>query len=281
MTAETWNEDLVPGRVLPALRTRRLGRQYRFVSTCASTSDLATGLSAGSGDEGLVVAAETQTGGRGRLGRSWHSPPGENLYVSVLLRPHVPTAVVPPLTLLAGGVLAQVLASRGLKPRLKWPNDLLLATPGRVESKATSLAGARQLRKAAGILTEMVSERERVRHVVLGIGINVHTVDFPDELDGRATSLLLATGERFDRGMLLADILNALEPAYDRFCAEGAPAALALWRPHAQLGHRCRIERDGTLLEGIALDVDADGALRVQDDAGQVRRVVSGELSDF
>src|SRR5687767_14804542 len=249
--------DLTPERISAGLRTRRLGRPYRYLVTCASTSDEAM---AGE-DEGLLVVADSQSGGRGRLGRVWHSPPGENLYLSLLLRPAATPAMAPPLTLLVGAVLAEVVAAAGLTPRLKWPNDLLLDTP----------QGAR---KAAGVLTEMASERDRIRHLVVGVGINVNGIAFPPELAGRATSLRLATGRVWDRGRLLLDLIDALEPAYDRFLTEGPADALARWRAHAPLGHRVRVDT----VEGTALDVDPGGALLVRDDTGRTHRIVSGEL---
>src|SRR6185436_19884609 len=126
--------------------------------------------------------------------------------------------------------------------------------------------------------TEMASERDRVRHVVVGVGINVNGTDFPPELAGRATSLHLATGRPFDRGTLLAAFLDALEPAYRQFAAQGPRSALDLWRKHADLGRRCRIEREGLVVEGVAVDVDAEGTLLVRDDGGLVHRELSGEI---
>jgi BirA family biotin operon repressor/biotin-[acetyl-CoA-carboxylase] ligase len=259
-------DDLTPMRVAASLTTGRLGRDYRLLEVCGSTSDEAARLARAGAGEGLLVVADRQTAGRGRLGRAWHSPAGDNLYFSLLLRPPIMAALVPPLTLLMGAVAAEVLVAAGVAPRLKWPNDVLLPTP----------AGPR---KAAGILTEMATERDRVRHVVVGVGINVRGDSFPPELAARATSLQVATGRVLDRAELLAALLNALEPAYDAFIAAGPVDALARWRAHAALGGRCRIERDGLLIEGTAVDVDDEGALLVRDDQGAVRRVLSGELT--
>jgi BirA family biotin operon repressor/biotin-[acetyl-CoA-carboxylase] ligase len=236
------------------------------LASCASTSDEVARLGRqGDAAEGLLVIADHQTGGRGRLGRVWHSPPGENLYLSLLLRPRIPPALVPPLTLLVGAVTAEVLATLGAAPRLKWPNDVLLPT-------------TRGLRKAAGILVEMASEREHVRQVVVGVGLNVNGRVFPAELADRATSLAMVLGRGFDRGTLAAGLLNALEPAYDRFSSDGPAEALARWRDHAALGLPCRVEREGEVIEGVTAGIDEQGALLVRDARGGLRRVLSGEL---
>ncbi len=135
----------------PRLGTRWLGRAFEWHAACGSTNDLAAERAREGAAAGLVIAADAQTAGRGRLGRTWHSPAGDNLYLSILLRPTRPPSEIPPLTLLAGAAVARALAALGLAPRLKWPNDVEL-----VDDEA----GRR--RKVAGILTEMATRgRER------------------------------------------------------------------------------------------------------------------------
>jgi BirA family transcriptional regulator, biotin operon repressor / biotin---[acetyl-CoA-carboxylase] ligase len=261
-------DDLSPSRLDARLRTRWLGRAYEWHATCASTNDLAATRARAGAVEGLLVATDEQSAGRGRLGRAWHSPAGENLYVSMLLRPTRPAPEIPPLTLLAGAAVARAIAALGLKPRLKWPNDVQLVDQG---------DGG--VRKVAGILTEMSSEGGRVGHVVVGLGLNVNGTAFPAELADRATSLRLAAGRAFDRADVLAAVLEALEPLYESFVARGPAAATAAWQEFAALGERCRVSGPGAPLEGVALGVDADGALRVRDDSGSIHRVLSGEIS--
>jgi BirA family biotin operon repressor/biotin-[acetyl-CoA-carboxylase] ligase len=262
-----------PERLHARLPTRWLGRAYAWLQSCPSTNDLATARGRDGAPEGLVVAADAQTGGRGRLGRAWHSPPGESLYFSILLRPARAAAELPPLTLLAGAAVARALAGLGFAPRLKWPNDVLLAEAGRT-------------RKVAGILTETSSEGERVAQVVVGIGLNANARDFPPEIAERATSLRRVAGHAFDRAAILAAVLEAFEPLYEDFRARGPAAAVGIWQSHAALGERWRVTAPGepqlanlTTIEGIALGVDPDGALRLRDDAGVVHRVFSGEVS--
>ena len=248
------------------LRTKWLARRHIHVATCGSTNDVVAGEARNGAHEGLLVTADAQTKGRGRLGRSWHSPPGANLYASMLLRPERPAAEIPPLTLLAGGALARALVGLGFDARVKWPNDLLLIVDG-------------QPRKVAGILTEAATEGHRIGHVVVGVGVNVNTVAFPDDLADMATSLRLARGAAVERVDVLASLLEAFESAYDRFKAEGAAAAIALWEAHADLGRRCRVLSGGRPVEGMPGGLGLDGALHVRDDAGTVHRVVSGEIT--
>jgi BirA family biotin operon repressor/biotin-[acetyl-CoA-carboxylase] ligase len=250
-------------RVADALSTRWLGRSYEWHEVCGSTSDLAAARARAGAPAGLVVAADAQTGGRGRLGRSWHSPAGENLYLSLLLRPARPAAEIPPLTLLAGAAVARALAPLGVSPRLKWPNDVQLVD------------GADRRRKLAGVLTEMASAGERVEHVVVGVGINVNATEFPAELADRATSLRAALGRPVDRARVLCAVLDAFEPLYDEFEREGPAAAVAAWGAFAALPERCRVD---DRLQGVALGVDPDGALRLRDDAGRIHRIISGEV---
>jgi len=246
-----------------ALTTRWLGRAFEWHAVCESTSDLAAERARGGAAAGLVIAADAQTRGRGRLGRTWHSPSGDNLYVSLLVRPARVAAEVPPLTLLAGAAVARAVEALGVAPRLKWPNDVQL------------VGGDGRRRKLAGVLTEMASAGERVEHVVVGIGINVNATAFPAELADRATSLRLANGQPIDRARVLAAVLNAFEPLYDDFDRRGPAVAVAAFNAYAALPERCRID---DRLQGVALGVDPDGALRLRDDAGRIHRVISGEI---
>jgi BirA family biotin operon repressor/biotin-[acetyl-CoA-carboxylase] ligase len=265
MTAEV-SPPLTAASVGAALATRWLGRTFEWHAVCGSTSDLAAERARGGAPAGLVIAADAQTAGRGRLGRSWHSPAGDNLYLSLLVRPPRAAAEVPPLTLLAGAAVARAVEALGVVPRLKWPNDVQLVD---------STSGDGRRRKLAGVLTEMASAGERVEHVVVGIGINVNTTSFPAELADRATSLRLATGQPIDRARLLAAVLNAFEPLYDDFERRGAAAAVAAFNAYSALPERCRVD---DRLQGVALGIDPDGALRLRDDAGRIHRVISGEV---
>lgn len=252
------------------LGTRWLGRAFEWHAECGSTNDLAGERARGGAPAGLVVAADAQTAGRGRLGRSWHSPSGANLYFSVVLRPTRPAAEIPSLTLLAGAAVAEALARFTARPRLKWPNDVELRDE----------AGRR--RKIAGILTEMSSAGSSASHVVVGVGINVNGADFPPEIADRATSLRRALGRPVDRLAVLVAVLEALEPLCEAFERRGPAAAVEAFTAHAAFPAPCRVTMPGRpqeRLAGTALGVDPDGALRLRDETGQIHRVISGEIS--
>jgi BirA family transcriptional regulator, biotin operon repressor / biotin---[acetyl-CoA-carboxylase] ligase len=255
------------------LGSQRFGRSYEAVAACGSTNDLAALRAREGAAEGLVVLADQQSSGRGQKGRRWVSSAGQNLTFSLLLRPPCPITALPPLTLLAGVAVARTLRALGIAPRLKWPNDVLVDQP----------AGPRKL---VGILTEMATVGDRIKHVVVGIGLNVNQTRFDDEVAATATSLALLLGRPVDRAPLLAQLLGALEAVHDQALGangqrggEAVEAALAAWRDFAQLPRPCRVERPQGPLEGTAVDVDRDGALLVRDHSGGVQRVLSGEIS--
>jgi BirA family biotin operon repressor/biotin-[acetyl-CoA-carboxylase] ligase len=260
--------DLLDANALAArVQTRWLGRRHIHVAKCTSTNDLAAAEARAGAPEGLLITADEQTGGRGRQGRSWHSPAGTNIHASALLRPRLPAAELPPLTLLVGGALAQAIGGLGFDVRVKWPNDLLL------------MCADGRRRKVAGILTEAATEGDRVGHVVVGIGLNVSTLAFPEALADKATSLRLAGGATPSRVDILARVLAVLETAYQQFQNAGATAAIGLWESHADLGRLCRAQVDGRSVVGIMAGVAMDGALLLDELGGGARhRIVAGEV---
>ena len=195
----------VEAEVAPFLTVRRFGRSILYHEITASTNMLAKSLASDGLQEGSVVVADAQTGGRGRMGRTWVSPSGVNLYFSLILRPGVPSIRVPQLTLLVAAAIHQALNSvvPGIAPLVKWPNDILING-----------------RKVCGVLCEMQSEPDFTNFVVVGIGINVNQSEIPPELQDRATSLFLETGRLVSRPELLASFLNYFEPLYDAWLLE-------------------------------------------------------------
>ncbi|HEX8950442.1 MAG TPA: biotin--[acetyl-CoA-carboxylase] ligase, partial [Polyangia bacterium] len=191
------------------------------------------------------------------------SPPGASLYLSAVLRPPLPPHRVPPLTLAAGVAVAEALVSFDVVPALKWPNDVQLDG-----------------KKVAGILTEMSADFDRVHHVVVGIGVNLNVPAFPDELAAIATSLLLARGAEVARADFAAVLCARLEHWCDRFVADGAAPVVAAWKQHARfLGRRVQVTAGRDRMDGVAEELEDDGALRLRLDDGSAVRVVAGELT--
>jgi BirA family transcriptional regulator, biotin operon repressor / biotin---[acetyl-CoA-carboxylase] ligase len=222
-----------------------------------STQAIVFALAADGAADRTVVVADSQAAGRGRRGRAWHDEPGASLLCSILLRPRLAPARLPALSLTAGVAVAEALAhAAGLAPRLKWPNDVLVGG-----------------RKIAGILLEGRLGPSPV--VALGIGVNVTQQSFPPELAGRATSVRLA-GAEIDRESLLLAVLDALDGWRARLERDGFAPVRERWRALADtLGRPVSV--DG--VTGIAVDVDDDGALLV-DDGGSRRRVVAGVVGE-
>lgn len=247
----------------PLLNTHDLGRVLHAYEELGSTSDVAKELADGGAEHGEVVITETQTAGRGRRGRTWVSPPRKNVYFSVVLRPELPPARAAELTLVASLAVCDALRQAGVDAGIKWPNDLLVGG-----------------RKIAGILTELAAEPERVQWVVLGVGINVNAApeDFPEELRGEATSVLIERGGPAPRALLVAACLTALEDWLDVHEERGFEAIRQAWRERSvTLGREVMVRADGRELVGVAEDLDAQGALLVRT-AGGVERVLAGDV---
>jgi BirA family biotin operon repressor/biotin-[acetyl-CoA-carboxylase] ligase len=257
-------DKLLPEEISQGLKVRFLkGPIYHF-ETLASTNDLAKELGAKGAPQGTLVVAEAQTQGRGRLGRRWDSPQAAGLYVSLLLRPPLPPTELPQITLTtAVAVVRAVRRATGLTLRIKWPNDLLLGD-----------------RKVGGILTEMETETDRIRHLVVGLGLNVNKARFPAELKITATSLALAAGGPLSRLQILQAWLEEFEDLYERFLARQFPHILAEWKNYTvTLGKAVTVRQGTVAISGEALEVAPDGALLVQTLAGDIIRVTSGEIA--
>jgi BirA family biotin operon repressor/biotin-[acetyl-CoA-carboxylase] ligase len=257
-------DKLLPEEILHRLETKTLrGPIYHF-ETVASTNDTAKTLGAQGAAEGTLVVTETQSAGRGRLGRHWLSPSGVGIYTSLLLRPLLPPTELPQITLsTAVAVVRALTRSAGVTPGIKWPNDLILKG-----------------KKLGGILTEMETESDQIRYLVVGLGLNVNNPDFPPGLADTATSLYRKEGRPFPRVPILQAWLEEFEALYSQFLARGFPEILEEWKQHAVTLGKCVAVRQGMRqIEGLALEVDADGALLLETARGEVVKVTSGEIT--
>ena len=257
---------LLPELLEPLVRGTSFADNISHYYRAGSTSTLALEAAATGAPEGSVFLAEQQTAGRGRGDHQWHSAQSAGIYCSVILRPALPPADVLVLTLAAGLAVqsaVQEIDSHVLAD-LKWPNDLLING-----------------KKFCGILTEMSAEATRIRHIVVGIGINVNQSDFPEELRPVATSLRLSTGTEWSRVELCAALLKSLDREYKSLLS-GPDAQLDTLRrfeerSSSSRGRQIRVEENGGF-EGVTAGLDPRGFLQVRTKEG-MRIVLSGTVT--
>ena len=240
------------------------GNIHHF-DTIDSTNTRAKEMAAAGAPHGTVLIADSQTGGRGRLGRSFHSPAGSGIYLSVILRPNCPARELMHLTCAVAVAAADgIEAATNLRPGIKWTNDLVVAQ-----------------KKLGGILTELsVNQAGMVEYAVVGIGINCGQAagDFPPEIENIATSLRLCTGKQIDRAQVTAQIILALDATFHQL--QNADAILARYRKDCMtIGREISLVRGDEIRHGKALDVDIQGALVVEFSDGHTENVASGEVS--
>ncbi len=251
---------LLPEILAPLVKgTMFAGRIHHYFRVGSTNAEAMDAASAGA-PEGSVFLAEEQIAGRGRGGHAWSSAKSQGIYCSVILRPELAPADVLALSLAAGlAVVEAIDQTTGLKPDLRWPNDVL------IDGK-----------KVCGILTEMNAEPTRVRYLVLGIGINVNQASFPASLP-EATSLRVAAGRPFSRVELTRALLQSLDRQYRGFRAtSGAAEVIRLFEKHSSSarGRHVRVEEDGGY-EGVTAGLDGRGFLQVRTEGG-MRTVLSG-----
>ena len=247
-------------------QTRIVGRDIRVFQETTSTNDVVEKLGRDGVKEGVAVFAESQSRGRGRLGRKWISPAGKGLWFSILLRPGLRPQEATQLTVAAATALRRAIHSAtGLQAEIKWPNDLLLHG-----------------KKVAGILTEMNAELDRIKYVVLGLGVDVNLAagEFPAELRKIATSLRVELGEPVNRAELATTILRELDHDYARIAAGQFAAVADEWEARCTtLGRQVTISIGDHRTRGRAESLDDDGALLVRTEHGHLERIIGGDVT--
>ena len=268
--------------VSSTLDTSFIGTPLHFFDTLESTNSEAAELARGGSAEGTAVIADTQTGGRGRVGRVWHSPAGVNLYTSVILRPPIEPRRAPSITLVAAVAAAEAISrfcGDAAKTTVKWPNDIMINS-----------------KKAAGILTEMSSETERINYIIVGFGVNLmmtgaETKALSSTLGRPVTSVLAETGGAkkggaesavsLSRSAFTKSLYSALEKWYKVYVDDGLPPVREAW-----LGYFTALDKEVTIspyggapdVSGTCLGIDDDGALLLKTPGGTVERITAGEM---
>jgi BirA family biotin operon repressor/biotin-[acetyl-CoA-carboxylase] ligase len=254
-------DDLI-ARVGP---TEVVGRDIRVFHETTSTNDVVEKLARDGVAEGAVVFAESQTKGRGRLGRKWVSPPGLGLWFSVLLRPKLRPTAITQITIIAATATARALRSLTSLPiEIKWPNDLLVRG-----------------RKLMGVLTELSAEVDTVKHVTLGIGVDVNlpATALPSELRKIATSLRIETEHVWQRAEVAAAILRELDADYRRIRLGQFRAVADEWEANcATLGENVTVSIGDRKIPGRVEALDDDGALLLRTQHGRLERIIGGDV---
>jgi BirA family biotin operon repressor/biotin-[acetyl-CoA-carboxylase] ligase len=257
---------LTPAEIQMDLATCRFGRSVHYFNRVTSTQDEARHLAESGVEEGALVVAEAQTAGRGRRGRQWLSPEKTGIYLSLILKPELEPFNIAQIPIVAGIAVCEGISEiTNLKPRIKWPNDVLL-----------------QGKKVAGILVEMSAEPERIHYLILGIGINVNTpsATFTGDLQQPAISLSEVAGGSVNRRRLLQALLAHFEVLYEEFKAAGFVAFRERLRRWDQTVESwVKITDSSGSYSAYALDIDDNGALVVRDRQGTVKRILAGDAT--
>jgi BirA family biotin operon repressor/biotin-[acetyl-CoA-carboxylase] ligase len=247
-------------------KTKVVGRDIQVFEQTTSTNDVVEKLARDGVKEGVAVFAESQTKGRGRLGRVWQSPTHKGLWFSVLLRPNLRPQETTQLTVISATALRRAVKTvTGLNADIKWPNDLLIGG-----------------KKAAGILTEMSAELDRVRYIIIGIGVDVNqsAAEFPEELKKIATSLKIEAGAEVCRAELATEILRELDRDYARINAGKFSEVADEWEAACvTIGKNVAVHTGDRKFRGRAEALDDDGALLVRTEHGHLERVIGGDVT--
>lgn len=247
------------------LTTRVIGRQVKYFDVIDSTNLEAKRHKSDEECHGMVFLAEQQNQGRGRMGRSWVSPEGTGIWMSILLKPDFSPSLASQITILAALATADAIRKvTEVDCLIKWPNDIVV-----------------NKKKVCGILTEMGATESKIEYLVAGIGINVNTEYFPDDIRDVASSLRIEGKEKYEREDIVAELLNSFERYYDDFLKCGSLKKIVNYYNSILInkGKKVKIVENVNTDIGEALGIDETGRLLVRMDDGEERAIVSGEVS--
>ncbi len=256
---------LLPDEIREGLQTRVFGKKkIVYFKEIDSTNTRAKDLATKGAPEGTLVVSEKQTKGRGRKGRNWFSPSQGGIYTSLILRPRIPPNEAPKMTLLTAVAVAETLHSlTQLNANIKWPNDILINE-----------------KKIAGILTEISTEMDAIDYIIVGLGININTPHFPDDIQVKATSVLIETGKHFPRIKLIKEYLKRYEDYYETFKRTGFEPILKRWKELTNImGRKIIVEMIDKKYIGEVQDIDSEGVLILKDNSGKHHRISSGDVT--
>ena len=262
----TYDCDSDAANIKDNLNCARIGSAVVFLPEVDSTNNLIKDYLKTGADEGLVAVAESQTGGRGRMGRIWHSPPETGVYLSILLKPNLEPDHLPRFTLLAG--VAAVLTINEFshqRASLKWPNDILINS-----------------KKVCGLLCELIQNQGEPSALIIGIGINVNHMQehFPENLKNTATSLRIVNGSPIDRLTVIRSLLINIDREYQTYLTKGEHSVIKKWSLNSDLfGKRVSVKHGSVIIKGTAMRLDESGRLVLRRDNGYDEVIHFGEVT--
>lgn len=260
--AEKPDDILSPENISHNLPTEFIGKKVIHLDTIGSTNDYAKEVGT-KVKGGTLVISEQQTKGKGRLGRSWKSKSGDGIWMTLIIKPKIEPYKAPFLTLVAGASVIKALNNLGVDAFIKWPNDIIIDN-----------------KKICGILTELSAEMERVNYVVIGVGINIKTIDFPDEIKEKATSLY-KQGYKLSRVDIVRQFCIEFEKLYKGYILDGNKHdTLEICRKHsAVIGKQVYVIKNNKKELVKCIDINENGNLLVREKNGEINEIMSGEVS--
>ena len=247
-----------------AIKTKWVGKTVYFAEKVDSTNSWIKRLSKEGAEHGTLAVAEFQSAGRGRFDRKWEAPEGSSIMMTILLRPEFEPQYASMLTLVMGLAVAQAVDELGFKVSIKWPNDVVLSR-----------------KKICGILTEMGTNGTKIGYVLIGVGINVNLREFPEEMQDKATSLVMESGQEYDRNQIIGLVMKHFEEDYERFIqtCDFENLLEEYHRILANLNQPVRVLNGADSFEGVSRGIDTKGELLVEKADGTVTKVSAGEVS--
>lgn len=245
-----------------SIDTKYIGKKVVFINEVGSTNDEAK-MIAQEEIEGTIVISEIQTKGRGRRGRNWHSKEGSGIWMSIILKPKISPSEAPFITQIVGAGIIRGFEKLGIDAKIKWPNDIIIND-----------------KKVCGILTEMNMDFDGINYVVAGIGINVNTISFPDDLKEIATSIKLEKYE-VSRLEIIQNILPEIERLYDKFIKDNdKKEVIAICKSRSNIiGEKINVIKESATKEAKAIDITSEGNLLVEYEDLSTEEINSGEVS--
>jgi BirA family transcriptional regulator, biotin operon repressor / biotin---[acetyl-CoA-carboxylase] ligase len=260
-------DSLLPQEMKGNINTEVIGQNLKFFEQVDSTNLYAKRIAEGGFEDGTVIMADEQLNGRGRMGRTWASPKGKGIWMTIMLKPKISPADASKVTLLTACAVCKAIEEiSGLYTQIKWPNDIVLNG-----------------KKLCGILTEMSAEIDEINYLIIGIGVNVNIdlEDFPHELQAIATSIKIEKGDMIIRKELAAAIINNFERYYKGFIMTGSIKDYIneYKERSAILGKEVRVTSSTLELQGTVVDISEEGQLQLELCDGSIKEIISGEVS--